>query len=746
MLQGIYGLFYGLVGSCIGSFLGLCAVRFRTEESLWGPRSHCDSCGHPLGARDLLPLFSYFFNNGKCRFCGAEIPVRYFWQELVTACLFLFTGIQTGPCLLLWVRWGILSLLLLLSFLDLEEMQLYEELFYPLGLLFLIYRLLSGASLWQGLAGAIVLGGGMELLRRWKSESLGEGDPKLVGLLGFWLGVLRGGESLLWAVGSAFLFVLYQVLRAPRDRRKAVWCAPIPFGPFLCGAAFFQDCQTWGLPAWLSPLSPLPFCLGMLAFDGAAVEERLQQWEGWLRQQLQPWPRKLLSVVLGPSQVLMLQGQRQGDTWEVERYVELAWPERLQEALDQGQAGPAAQWLQEVCARHGFTARQVSIALAPEWTASCQLSLPGLSWKEQQEEAGWEVLQQLPYEAGTFSLALVPYPGRPGDILAQALPDGQRDLLRHLVETMDWKLLRVEPLAQAWGRWQKGRGRTLILLLQGQGLAYGWLEQGCLVKSGLFPAGAIPEIDVLPEQVLLGGSQPEEQQEWKAALEQEWGCPVQLLEWGPAFRWAPCYEELSHRLNSSQLYGALGGLLPGSGKREFRFSLASEKNGRETLLPRLAKGALVVTLLSLLAGTGFHLYWAGQKEARQARLQQGKGWELLWQEQQERNQQMRQQQEMRKRLEQKKMPWTPFLTLLGNTLPADCWITRVQQENGKTQPGFCVEGSSLSREAALQFVRRLQQQSCLDGIRLERLEKQPEEERAVRFALHGQWKGEKHEG
>lgn len=60
MLQGIYGLFYGLVGSCIGSFLGLCAVRFRTEESLWGPRSHCDSCGHPLGARDLLPLFSYF--------------------------------------------------------------------------------------------------------------------------------------------------------------------------------------------------------------------------------------------------------------------------------------------------------------------------------------------------------------------------------------------------------------------------------------------------------------------------------------------------------------------------------------------------------------------------------------------------------------------------------------------------------------------------------------------------------------
>lgn len=246
MLQGIYGLFYGLVGSCIGSFLGLCAVRFRTEESVWGPRSHCDSCGHPLGARDLLPLFSYFFNDGKCRFCGAEIPARYFWQELVTACLFLFTGIQTGPCLMLWVRWGILSLLLLLSFLDLEEMQLYEELFYPLGLFFLIYRLLSGASLWQGLAGAIVLGGGMELLRRWKSESLGEGDPKLVGLLGFWLGVLRGGRES--AVGCRECLPFCAVpgpTGAAGSLESCLVCAD-PLRPFSVRRSFFSGLSDLG--------------------------------------------------------------------------------------------------------------------------------------------------------------------------------------------------------------------------------------------------------------------------------------------------------------------------------------------------------------------------------------------------------------------------------------------------------------------------------------------------------------------
>lgn len=745
MLQGIYGLLYGIIGCCMGSFLGLCAIRFRREESVWSPRSHCDDCGHPLGERDLVPLLSYFFNNGKCRFCGAEIPARYFWQELVTGCLFLITGLQNGPCLLLWVRWGILSLLLLLSFLDMEEMQLYEELFYPLGALFLMYRLLTGASLGQGLLGAAVLGSGLELLRRWKPESLGQGDPILVGLLGFWLGSLRGGESLLWAAGSSFLFVLYRGCRAPRGRRRTALHAPVPFGPFLCGSAFLMDCRTWGLPDWLFLGSTVPLCLGTLTVDGEKLEKQLRQWTCRVWQQLRPWPRQLLSVVLGPSQVLLLQGQRRGEKWEVERYAELAWPERLQAALEQGQAGPVAQWLQEVCVRRGFTAHQVNLALAPEWTASCQLSLPELSWKEQQEEASWEVLQQLPYEAGTFSLALLPYPGRSGEVLAQALPNRQQELVRLLVETMGWKLLRLEPLAQAWGRWQSSKELTLVLLLQGQGTAYGWIEQGCLVKSGLFPPGDIPEVDRLPEQVLLGGGRPEERKEWKEALEQEWGCPVQLLEWNLAFRWAPCYEELSKRLYSSQVYGALGGLLPGSGTREFRFSLSSGEPRTGELLPRLAKGTLAVTFLAFLAGNGFCLYWAGQKRVQQERLQQGKGWALLWQEQQERNRQKQQGQEMLKVLKRKKLPWTPFLTLLGNTVPADCWITRIQQENGKEQPGFCVEGSSLNRRSALQFVQRLQQQPCLDGIRLERLEEQPEEGQSVRFALHGEWKGEKYE-
>ena len=168
VIHAVYGVFCFLIGCCMGSFLGLCAVRLQREESLWSPRSHCDHCGHRLEARELVPLAGYFLNDGRCRYCGALIPSRYFWQEIITGLLFLLVGFQTGPGLLLLVRWGILSLLLLLSFLDMAELQLYEGLFYPLGLLFLAYRFLAGSSLSLGIMGALVLGGGMELLRRWK--------------------------------------------------------------------------------------------------------------------------------------------------------------------------------------------------------------------------------------------------------------------------------------------------------------------------------------------------------------------------------------------------------------------------------------------------------------------------------------------------------------------------------------------------------------------------------------------------
>ena len=48
-----------LLGACTGSFLACLAWRTVHGESVLRGRSHCDVCGHVLGVRDLVPVFSY---------------------------------------------------------------------------------------------------------------------------------------------------------------------------------------------------------------------------------------------------------------------------------------------------------------------------------------------------------------------------------------------------------------------------------------------------------------------------------------------------------------------------------------------------------------------------------------------------------------------------------------------------------------------------------------------------------------
>ena len=74
----------GVLGLIIGSFLNVCIYRIPEGRTVVKGHSMCMSCGHNLGAADLVPLFSYLFLRGKCRYCGAPIASRYAKIEGVT--------------------------------------------------------------------------------------------------------------------------------------------------------------------------------------------------------------------------------------------------------------------------------------------------------------------------------------------------------------------------------------------------------------------------------------------------------------------------------------------------------------------------------------------------------------------------------------------------------------------------------------------------------------------------------------
>ena len=81
-------IFFGVFGLVIGSFLNVCIYRLPEGRTIVKGHSMCMSCSHELGALDLVPLFSWLFLRGRCRYCGSPIASRYAKIEGLTGLVF----------------------------------------------------------------------------------------------------------------------------------------------------------------------------------------------------------------------------------------------------------------------------------------------------------------------------------------------------------------------------------------------------------------------------------------------------------------------------------------------------------------------------------------------------------------------------------------------------------------------------------------------------------------------------------
>ena len=98
------------VGLVLGSFTT--AVIHRSQKNIsyirdngkGAARSECPSCQHQLGVRDLMPVLSWLFQVGKCRYCGVKISPFYPLVEVFTAlvCFFVFVNLSIVKAALLF--------------------------------------------------------------------------------------------------------------------------------------------------------------------------------------------------------------------------------------------------------------------------------------------------------------------------------------------------------------------------------------------------------------------------------------------------------------------------------------------------------------------------------------------------------------------------------------------------------------------------------------------------------------------
>lgn len=88
----IYFFMFAL-GSVLGSFYTLAVYRIPLKQDITHTRSYCPKCNHKLNFWDLIPILSYVFLQGKCRYCKNKIRPRYIIIEILSGIAFLFFAI-----------------------------------------------------------------------------------------------------------------------------------------------------------------------------------------------------------------------------------------------------------------------------------------------------------------------------------------------------------------------------------------------------------------------------------------------------------------------------------------------------------------------------------------------------------------------------------------------------------------------------------------------------------------------------
>jgi leader peptidase (prepilin peptidase)/N-methyltransferase len=231
-------------GATVGSFLNVCIARIPNGESIIRPPSHCPKCKTLIPVSCNIPLVSYVLLRGRCRSCNATISPRYFFVELLMACLAVALHYQFGLSLAFLVTFIFVAALIVISFIDVDVRIVPDVISLPgivAGLLFsLLARYLISdpfeviPSPLSALIGVLV-GGGFLLALAWAYEALtgvegmGGGDIKLLAMIGAFLGWAAIPFTLFFASLTGSLIGLGLMIGKGVGRRFA-----LPFAPFLC--------------------------------------------------------------------------------------------------------------------------------------------------------------------------------------------------------------------------------------------------------------------------------------------------------------------------------------------------------------------------------------------------------------------------------------------------------------------------------------------------------------------------------
>ncbi|HHD2751978.1 TPA: A24 family peptidase [Clostridium perfringens] len=180
-----------LFGLIIGSFLNVCIFRIPAGESIAFPPSHCGVCKRKLKSIDLIPVLSYLFLRGKCRYCKTKISIRYPLVELLTGFLYFCVYEYYGISFFTIKYLVLITFLIVISFIDYDTQDVYAVTTYPAILLGVVFALIEkfyfGESILNYFLGCLIASGVIFLVSK-LTGAMGSGDIEIHAIAGIFLG------------------------------------------------------------------------------------------------------------------------------------------------------------------------------------------------------------------------------------------------------------------------------------------------------------------------------------------------------------------------------------------------------------------------------------------------------------------------------------------------------------------------------------------------------------------------------
>ena len=252
-----------LYGASVGSFVQVIASRLHVAPIIKG-RSKCLSCGEALRVLDLVPLLSYIFLRGKCRYCKSVYGISALIIELLFGITFLllYQVILSGGDSLLFTFGLLVYYSLLIGVLGVMALYDRAHSFIPSSFLLLylllvlgmfVVRIVGNPSVLTVLSPVFVM---LPFLLIWvitKGKGVGFGDVIIFFGVGAYFGSLKGFAVLMISVWVGAIFGLG--IKYLNGKKKVSLSSAMPFIPFIVFAflvVLFTDIDVFSIASIFS--------------------------------------------------------------------------------------------------------------------------------------------------------------------------------------------------------------------------------------------------------------------------------------------------------------------------------------------------------------------------------------------------------------------------------------------------------------------------------------------------------------